>query len=1349
MLAGRDDNSPLGELISAAAVRRPHHDHRLAIGGSTAEEISVALDCYLRGEVHPSLSVGRKPLGGRPRLAFVFSGQGALWCGVGRELVSGEPLFRRALEECDRCFGKLSGWSLLSELMASGPASRLGRTEVAQPVQFALQVALAALWRSWGIVPDAVVGHSLGEVAAAHVAGDLQLEEAIGVVYHRSRLMQRVAGHGKTAAVGMPVEQVRQRITDAGTGLSIAAINGPDSTIISGETAEVEELIRSLTEEGCFTRVLDADCAFHSPLLDPLRRELSDALQGLRPQSSSIPFVSTVTGAHINGEELAAEYWARNLRETVRFSSAIDRLVDDSHEIFLEVGPHPVLASAIAHSLRASQQAGAVLASLRRGENGHATLLNSLGTLYTLGQEVSWNQLYSSTRHVQLPTYPWQRERFWHDQEEASAEAHPAEIDGKGPNGALHVGINGYQHSMSGNGNGNGKSYSKNGVGDHRLAASEVVALDESDVRHLLYEVKWQSLEHPAHFIPGPTATDVAARWLIFEDNGGVARSLCSLLEARGDACILVGRGQEFHKSSERDYSLNPDDRDCFRRILESLEGKNEPPLQGVVHLWSLDAAPTNSATLEDLEMAQRLGCVSALHLAQALGSLGVSQPPPRLWVVTRGAQPVGSSSSPLAVLQAPVWGLGRSIALDRPELWGGLIDLDPDGDEADATDLLQQIIRPDGEDQVAFRKGQRFVARLVRGLARGDARFPRLHPDGTYLVTGGLGELGLRAARWLVEAGARRLVLMGRRALPSRRSWSDLTEVDPAYELVTSIREMEQLGATILVESTDVADPVMMAACWDRLRDTLPPLRGVVHAAGVITSHSVSELDLPTLRATFRAKVEGTWILHRLTRELDLDFFVTFSSIAAVLGAKEAHYAAANQFLDAFAHYAGSLGIPALSVNWGPWEGRGMAAARERAHRALGLVPLTTERAFAALSISLGTGSHQAFVAEVDWSTLKTLYAHKRNSNFLSELAYGSDLDKERGAAVPAKLESVNWRALPPNRLRDQLVRFLREQVAIALKQLPERIDPERPLNTLGVDSLTAIQIKWAIEQELKTTLPMSSLMDGPTVLELADRASEFISVPGHAPASVLSPAGEAKVDRHPLSTGQMTLWLAHQFDPGEVTNHIAGAARVHGEIDESAVRRSLQQLVNRHEALRTIFPTTQGRPVLEVQENREVWFRVEDIPHWTDAEIMHRLVEEGRRRFDLERGPLHRFYLFRRSKQEHFLLLVIHHSITDFWSTAILLDEFAQLYEAERAGTEAALAPLELRYTDFIRWQAEMLAGPEGDRHWSYWKERLAGPLPELDLPTTGPRPAIRSQRGAVRHLDLDESLSKRLDA
>jgi acyl transferase domain-containing protein/surfactin synthase thioesterase subunit len=406
----------LRDLCYTASVRRSHHEYRLSILLRNKTDLTTLLETFSNGEVPPEITVGQHKRNRNPKIVFVFPGQGPQWWAMGRELWHQEPIFRSVVEQCDSLLKTSIDWSLTQELLADERSSRLNETEIAQPALFALQIALVALWRSWGIEPSAVVGHSLGEVAAAYVAGVLSLEDALQVAYHRSRLMQRGTGCGKMAAVELSPSDAEALLAPYAGRLAIAAINSPTSVVLSGETAALEEVLEHLQQRNIFVKLLPVNYAFHSPQMEPFQAELVASLQDLDPQPAAIRLISTVTGQIVQGQELDANHWGRNIREPVRFAEAIAQLIVEKHTLFVEISSHPILAGYISQGLRNAEQEGAILPSLRRQTEERGTLLSSLGALYSKGYAVDWRKLYpEGGRCVTLPTYPWQRSRYWVD----------------------------------------------------------------------------------------------------------------------------------------------------------------------------------------------------------------------------------------------------------------------------------------------------------------------------------------------------------------------------------------------------------------------------------------------------------------------------------------------------------------------------------------------------------------------------------------------------------------------------------------------------------------------------------------------------------------------------------------------------------------------------------------------------------------------------------------------------------------------------------------------------------------------------------------------------------------------
>lgn len=403
----------LSDIAYTTSQRRTHQDYRLTVVGRTRDELAERLVSLVRGIWQPvPVEQGQKP-----GLVFVFSGQGPQWWAMGRQLMATEPVFRESIERCDALLCEYTGWSLVDELARDETDTRLAETEVAQPAIFALQVALTDLWRSWGVEPGAVVGHSIGEVAAAYTAGVLSLEQAILVVYHRARLMQQATGSGKMASVEIPEAEAAAVIAPYGDRLSVAAVNSPTTTVLSGEPAALEAVLDHLEADGVTCRMLRVNYAFHSAQMEPYARELTQTLVGLKPGHAAIPVYSTVSGGGQNGPAFDAAYWGRNVRQPVQFGKAIEGLIQAGFTTFLEISPHPALSGMVIQCLEAAEQAGTVTASLRRNRDERETMLSALGDLYTAGYPLSWERFFPAGGRVvsNLPPYPWQRERYWVD----------------------------------------------------------------------------------------------------------------------------------------------------------------------------------------------------------------------------------------------------------------------------------------------------------------------------------------------------------------------------------------------------------------------------------------------------------------------------------------------------------------------------------------------------------------------------------------------------------------------------------------------------------------------------------------------------------------------------------------------------------------------------------------------------------------------------------------------------------------------------------------------------------------------------------------------------------------------
>ena len=1347
----------LQDVCYTAAARRAHHEHRLSLVAEDVAGFEGLLAGFLRGDAPAGMSVGRADAGSP--LVFVFPGQGSQWLGMGRRLLDVEPVFAAAVERCAEALGREIDWSLLDQLRTPERA-RLDEIDVIQPTLFSIQVALAALWRSWGIEPAAVVGHSMGEVAAAHVAGALSLEAAARVICRRSRLLRRTRGQGAMAVVGLSLESAAAALAGYEDRLSVAVSNSSKSTVLSGDPAALEEVMARLEARDVFCRRVKVDVASHSPQMDPLRSELLQALDGLQPQAGSVPFYSTVTGGILDGSALDAAYWVRNLREPVLFSTCVRALLADGRRTFVEVSAHPILLSSLQEEIWHLAEEGFVLPSLRRDEPELGVLLDSLGRLHTLGQRVRWQALYPrDALCVPLPGYPWQRKRFWfrsgtavplrersadqllgerlpevaslpgvrvwervlepatlpalgqhtlkdlplmptaglvamalaagkqalgaeatlhglrvdrpvtvarggsakvqivlrpHDSPQAAGfeifsqapaghwtrhasgelllaendappapvpmemlagrlpelgrglaagglvlgEAYPtpegvrghagewlarlscgeAEREASLPIGLLEAALRlplaagpalhpttgalipaaieslrvfapvtggVWAHAKARSGDQAGAPFDLrllDDAGNVLLEAADVRAepvgadvLEESldeQVRRLLYDLAWDPKDRKAP-AAGP---EPPGSWLLLMDRGGVGEALGAQLRACAQDVVQIaaevaqpGEGGAAHAAAALETALRED------------RGGDSRGWRGVVFLCGLDLAASDS---DPSVLGAEVARVAALAL-QVVQTLALGASPARVWIVTRGAQPAAPGS--VAVAQAPLWGLGRVVALEHPDLWGGLVDLDPARPDDEIAALLPELLAPDREDQLAFRGGRRFAARLRRARAL-PVRLPAWHADGSYLVTGGLGALGLTIARWMAAQGARHLVLLGRSGIPARGLWEGLPAGSQDARRVTALRELEALGASVDVVAADVADADRLAALFAEFGSSRPPLRGIVHAAGSVKATPITGLGVQDLRTVLRPKLEGAWILHRLSAGQPLDFFVSLSSGSAIWGGKGlAHYAAANHFLDALAHERRSLGLPATSLNWGWWDG-GALTTPELADlfQQIGLRPIPATEALHALGRLIAAGDVQKTVASLDWSVFKPVLEARKERSLLEEIEVEG---ARQDVAPPARLvESL--RAVPAKERRKQLGDHLAGEIARLLGfDAADQVDRRLGFFRMGMDSLLTVRLRNRLEAALGRRLPPTLAFEYPNVDALSDYlAAEVFGADEPAPANAQEPAAPQD-GRDDLSEDELTVLLAAKLreteDQARGSQGRAGEAR------------------------------------------------------------------------------------------------------------------------------------------------------------------------------------------------------------
>ncbi len=877
----------LGDVAHTLAVGRKRFACRRALVCRDRAEAVEALRASVGGAVEP-VEANDRPV------AWLFSGQGAQYPGMAADLYRDEPVFRAEVDRCAALLAPHLGCDLRDLLVAAEPAeaagSRIHQTAFAQPALFVLEYALAQLWQSWGVTPRALLGHSIGEYVAACLAGVFSLPDALALVAARGRLMQSLPP-GAMLSVPLPEAEVEALLDPQ---LALAAVNAPGRTVVSGPEEAVEALRRRLEERGLHPRRLQTSHAFHSAMMEPILAPFVRQLESVELRPPQIPFLSNVTGGWITAEQATDPgYWARHLRQPVRFADGVGELWAESDRLLLEVGPDNTLTTlALQHPARTPHQAAvACLPRPREGQPGRRSLLHALGQLWTHGATIDWAGVYAHERRrrVPLPTYPFEGERFWID---------------PGSAGDILAG-------------GRSKTRRK--------------ALDD-----WFYLPFWKPSLPPA---PPPEALLPGAHWLVFEDGGGLGERLVERLAAAGQSVVRVASGERFTRLGERAYAVAPDRREDYDALLQELAAQGEVP-DHVLHLWNVRSQPGGTLQEEVLD-DERHAFWSLLFFAQACGRQNLKAPL-RLAVVSTGLQRV-TGEERVCPGKATLLGPVRVIPLEYPHVRAASIDLPAavadarGGSAAEAVieQLLAEVAGGLPDPVVAWRGRSRFLLDYQNvSVGAADERRPSFRAGGTYLITGGLGGLGLVFAEHLAREHQARLALLGLSPLPPRQEWEGWIarrgKADRVSMRIRKVQELEALGAEVLVVAVDVADSEQMRQAVAEVVARFGAVHGVIHAAG-LAGTGLIQLKAPENAARVLApKVRGALALEAALAGQPLDFLLLCSSTIALAGGMgQVDYCAANSFLDAFAQSrAAPGGPPTLSINWGAWQEVGMAVA-------------------------------------------------------------------------------------------------------------------------------------------------------------------------------------------------------------------------------------------------------------------------------------------------------------------------------------------------------------------------------------------------------------------------------------
>ncbi|MBD2567370.1 type I polyketide synthase [Anabaena lutea] len=1247
----------LADVAYTLQVGRKEFNHRRVL---VCEDIEDAINT-LENRTSQRVFTADQESCDRP-ITFMFPGQGSQYVNMGKELYQTESIFRESVDRCCLILKPLLDLDLHtviypSEADTETAQEKLKQTSLTQPALFVIEYALARMWMSWGISPSAMIGHSIGEYVAACLAGVMSLKDALTLVAMRGRLMQQLPS-GSMLSIPLPEAEVKPLLNE---NLSLAASNAPSSCVVSGTHAAIDELSEQLLAQGIECRRLHTSHAFHSQMMEPILQTFIAEVKKITLNSPQIPFISNLTGTWISAQEATdANYWASHLRQTVRFADGISVLLQEANRILLEVGAGRTLSTFVKQQAGITQQP--ILPSLPHPKEEPADvlfLLNTLGRLWSLGVSVNWSNFYASERRyrIPLPTYPFERQSYWIEPQRKSS--HSPTTNQKKPN-----------------------------IGDW------------------FYIPVWkQAIPLWGRFANAPQPEKCKKQVLLFADNCQVGTQIVKRLESEGNNVVTVWQGGQFNKLNDSEYTINSSQPDDYDSLIEELQFFGQIP-DTILHLWSITPTEQTTSGIEYFENCQNAGFYSLLFLAQSLSKQNITQPVDIL-VVTNDIYDV-TGLEKLTPEKATVLGMCKTIPQEYANISCRSIDIViPAAGTVAENQLLNQLLEElntrEFESLIAYRGHHRWV-QTYEPLQLDNDQPPKLRQQGVYLITGGLGGIGLEIAEYLSKTVHAKLILVISSNFPHQNEWEEWLENHDGQDKfsikIRKLQELEQLGAEILTLSADVANAAQMQTVITQAINHFGQINGVIHAAGIKLFRTVQEITRSECEQQLKANGHGLLILETALQGIELDFCILVSSLSSVLGALGmAAYPAAHHFTDAFVYKHNQTGsTPWLSVNWDNWLTSQLVT--ELANK-----PEISTELFIKNQEGVEVFQRVLSLNKVNQIVVSTTDLQARIEQWIkpSEIINQPNL-----LTLHARPHLQNNYVAPRNEIEQTIANIWQEILGI------EQVGIEDNFLELGGDSLLSIQIT-ARANKAGLRFTNQHLFEYPTIAQLAEIAGRT--------QTVLSEQGivEGELPLTPIQHWffEQNLVDAHHWNQTVILE-------VQQFLDSELLQQAVQYLLIHHDALRLRFiKEASGWQQINASPDEVVPFKKIDLSGLSpqqQEQTFEASIQEIQNSLNLACGPLKRVAFFDfGTHQPSRILFAVHHLAIDVGSWRILLEDLETAYQQLSQGKVIKLQP---KTTSFKQWAArltEYAQSIELQREQVYWlaaERDWVTPLP-VDYP------------------------------